>query len=97
MNAVEKKRLSLEVKMQLKALKKIRLWRTIAIAISTIGAALTYAAFAGDSQRIFLGILGIILIFISIGCAVIFNLGLKNGERNVEKILKVLESCAHEI
>lgn len=92
MNAIEKKRLLKEAEMQTQALKKIRVWKMIAIAISTIGVALAYAGMAGQNQSIFLGILGIIVIIVSIGCAILFNLGLKNGRRNVEKMLEVLKA-----
>ena len=97
MNVVEKKRLSKEAELQIQALKRIRVWRTISIAFSTLGVALTYAGIAGKNHSIFIGILGILLIIVSIGCAVVFNLGLKNGRRNVEKILNVLNGKAYEI
>ena len=74
MNVVEKKRLSEEAEMQIQALKRISVWRTIAIAFSTLGVALTYAGIAGQNHSIFIGILGILLIIVSIGCAVVFNL-----------------------
>lgn len=92
MNAVEKRNLSKEAQMQMDALKKISRWRTIAIALSTLGVAAIYAAAAGTTHNLFLGILGIIIILISAGSAVILNLGLKNGRRNVEKILNVLNN-----
>lgn len=89
--------LSTEAKMQIAALKKIRLWRTIAIAFSTLGVALTYAGMAGADRNIVCGILGVSLIVISIVCAVVLNLGLKNGRRNVEKILNALEVRTDEV
>lgn len=97
MNVVEKKRLSKEAEMQIRALRRISLWKTIAIAFSTLGVALTYAGLAGRNQSIFLGILGIILIIVSACCAIVLNLGLKNGRRNVEKILDVLNGKTYEI
>lgn len=90
MNAVEKKRLSREAEMQMKALKKINRWKSIALAISAIGVALVYGGFAGAGQNLFLGICGIIFMVIGAVCAIILNLGLKNGRKNVEKILDVL-------
>lgn len=92
MNAMEKNRLSKEADMQIKALKKIEQWKNIALAISAIGVAVSYAGFSGDDRRLFLCILGIVLIVISTISAIILNLGLKNGRRNVEKILYTLES-----
>lgn len=97
MNAVEKRRLTQEAKMQISALKKINIWKMIAIAFSTIGVAVTYAGIAGQNQNIFLGISGILLMILSAGCAIILNLGLKNGRRNVEKILNVLNGNSYEV
>ena len=91
MNVNEKERLSKEAGMQIAALKKIRVWRTVAIALSTLGVAAVYANMAGESGNLVCGILGISLIVVSIVCAAVLNLGLKNGRRNVEKILNVLE------
>lgn len=90
MNANEKKRMVKEAEMQLEALKKINKWRLYAIAFSTIGVALTYAGMAGDSRHLCLGILGIILIILGITAAFLLNLGLRNGRRNIEKILSAV-------
>ena len=92
MNAMEKNRLSKEAEMQIKALKKIEKWKNAALAISAIGVVLIYTGFSGDEKNLFLGILGIVLLIISTSSAIILNLGLRNGRRNVEKILHVLDS-----
>lgn len=97
MNAIEKKRMMMEAEMQLKALKKINKWKLGAISFSTIGVALTYAGMAGDSRHIYLGILGIICIIAGIVAALLLNLGLRNGRRNVEKILNVMDGKSHEV
>ncbi len=90
MNTIEKKKLLNEAQMQMSALKRISIWRTIAIAISTLGVAITYAATA-TSKNILFSILGIIIILTSLVIAIILNLGLKNGRKNVEKILNILD------
>lgn len=92
MNAIERKRLSKEAEMQINALKKIRLWKALAIAFSTLGVALTYLGIKSISHIIFVGIFGIIFIILGTGSAMILNLGLRNGEKNVKKILYVLDS-----
>lgn len=92
MNAIERRKLSIEAQMQLKALEKIKIWKNCAIAVSTIGVAVTYAGLAGASRSLFLGILGVIIILAGSGCAMVLNLGLKNGRRNVEKMLAVLDA-----
>lgn len=91
MNANEKKRMMEEAGMQLKALKRINKWKLYAIAFSTIGVALTYAGMAGENNHLCLGICGIILIIVGIIAAFTLNLGLRNGRRNVEKILNAVE------
>lgn len=91
MDAVEKRNLSKEAQMQMNALKKIGLWRNIAFAVSTLGVAIAYAGLAGMGRNLFLGILGIVLILAGFASAILFNLGIKNGKRNVEKILNLLE------
>ena len=60
MNTAERNRLSKEAEMQLAALKRISHWKTIALAISTIGVAGAYAGFAGLPRHTFLGVLGIL-------------------------------------
>lgn len=90
MNAAERKRLSQEVQMQMEALKKINQWKIIALAVSAIGVALVYGGFAGAGQNLFLGISGIACMVIGTACAIVLNLGLKNGRSNVKKILDAL-------
>ncbi len=91
MNTIEKKKLLNEAQMQMSALKRISIWRTIAIAISTLGVAITYAAMTATNKNILFSILGIIIILTSLVIAIILNLGLKNGRKNVEKILNILD------
>lgn len=94
MNVIEKRRLSKEVEMQIKALKRIEQWKRIAFFVSVVGVALTYAGAAGAEQHVFLSILGIILLVVGAVSAVVLNLGLRNGRRNVEKMLSVLDKEA---
>ncbi|MBD5455250.1 MAG: hypothetical protein HDR23_02045 [Lachnospiraceae bacterium] len=91
MNALEKDHLFTETNMQIKALRKISEWKRIAMLISAIGVAVAYAGIAGSPSRPFLGILGILLTFVGVAAAVIMNLGLKNGRRNVEKMINLME------
>ena len=81
MKAAEKNRLSREAALQMKAL-----------ALSAIGVAFLYAGFGGQEKNIFFSILGISLLFAGVGSAAVLNLGLRNGKRNVEKILNQLEA-----
>ncbi len=91
MNAMEKRRLSEEVKLQMKALKRIQHWRAIALGISAVGVAAVYTGLFGETRNLLLGIPGIAAILAGLICAIVLNLGIRNGRRNVGKILDVLE------
>ena len=91
MNAADKRNLKKEAEMQIEALKKINRWKIIAMAISTLGAAAAYAGLDGIVQSPFLGISGVAVTVAAAAAALVINLGLKNGRRNVEKMLDILE------
>ena len=91
MNAMERNRLSQEAGLQIKALKQINRWKLTALLVSAVGAACTYGGFAGIQKHLFLGIPGIVLILAGFGSAAVCKIGLKNGRRNVEKMLNILD------
>lgn len=76
-----------EAELQLQALKTIRKWLAIGIGLSTAGAGVIYFGFASQPQHIVVGFIGILLTVISLLCALIINYGMRNGQRNVRKIL----------
>ncbi len=92
MNAVQKRNLSIEAQMQLNALKKINLWKNIAIAVSTLGVAAVYAGIAGNGRSLFLSVPGVIIIVFGVSAALVLNLGIRNGRKNVEKMLAALDA-----
>ncbi|MDO4473520.1 MAG: hypothetical protein Q4B75_02525 [Eubacteriales bacterium] len=91
MQNMEKKKITLESEQQLKAIKTIGRWRTYAIALSAVGVALAYYGFQDGVNHLSIGIPGILLIAAGFAGATILNLGIKNGKRNVEKMLRLLE------
>lgn len=91
MNAIEKENLMTEAKMQMTALKKINVWKKLAIIVSTIGVAIAYGSLSTTPSHLFPGILGIFLMVLGFAAAAVLNLGLKNGRRNVEKIISVID------
>ncbi len=91
MNAEKRRFLSREAKMQRQALHKISLWKNITAAVSTLGIAMLYAGAEGPDKNLFLCILGFSVMAVSLICGLILNLGLRNGRRNIEKIIAVLE------
>ncbi len=91
MNAREKENIAIEAQKQIEALRKIDIWKNIAVLVSTLGVAAAYAGLAGTSRNLFLGIPGVIIILFGAGSALLLNLGLRNGRRNVAKMLDVLD------
>lgn len=91
MQDMEKKRLALESEQQLNAIKTIGRWRTMAIALSAVGVVLAYYGFHGKINHLSVGIPGFLLIAAGFAGATILNLGIRNGRRNVEKMLRLLE------
>ena len=82
-----------EAEMQSAALKRLAVWRTSALCLFGSGSAVTYAGFFGSSGNLFLKTGGIILMILGFTGAAVINLGIKNGTRNVEKILKAAEEA----
>lgn len=91
MNVKEKELLISEVKMQMTALEKINAWKKLAIFVSTIGVVVAYMGMSGTPSILFLRILGIFLIIAGFFSAAVLNLGLKNGRRNVEKMIDAVD------
>lgn len=89
-NKMSRQALLREAKLQNNALKLIQKWLYIAIAISTMGVAITYYGFRGEQKVAF--VFGIIIIVIGALAAIIINFGMRNGRRNVEKILRAIEN-----
>lgn len=91
MNTKDKNRLADEAQMQMNALRKIGRWKCIAIAVSTLGAAAVYAGISGTDYQFFLCIMGIVILLGGTAAALVLNLGIRNGKRNVEKILNMIK------
>lgn len=96
MNAYEKRQLAEEARLQSDALRRIGRWRTAAMGVSSVGIALIYAGFIAG-QGLLMGIAGVILLLLGIGGALILNLGIRNGRRNVEKILEAIASARDSV
>lgn len=92
MSAREREKLVREIEMQMFAIKRINLWRIIAVCISAIGMMGVYFGFAGASKSIVIGILGISFVLIGFAAALTFGLGIKNGNANVKKMMTALEA-----
>lgn len=93
LSSAEKNMLVKEAAKQTEALKRISSWRSMAVGVSTVGAALVYAGFIGG-HHVALGLGGAMTLMLGLGAAVVLNLGLRNGRRNVEKILQAVHGEA---
>ncbi len=84
-----------EASKQMKALKTIGHWRSIAVMISAIGIMLTYTGFASRPVNIIAAVPGIILLILSALSAMVMTIGIRSGRMNVEKILAAAEAAAN--
>ena len=91
MSAAEKDKLVIEAKMQMTALGKINTWKKLAIIVSAIGVVIAYMGLSVTPSHLFMGILGISLTVVGFALTAILNLGLKNGRRNVEKMIDIID------
>ncbi len=90
MENMEKAKLENEVYLQKNALRTIDLWKNLCVGVSTFGVAMLFALAAGVHQNGILRIFSILFMVVGLICALICNLALQNGRRNVEKMMNVL-------
>ena len=76
-----------EAKRQSEALKMIGRWRTIGFVVAAVGAVLLYNGLTGVGRSIPLIVLGTVVVAVGMAAAILCDMGIRNGRRNVEKIL----------
>ena len=76
-----------EAKRQSEALKMISRWRTIGFVVAAVGAVLLYNGLTGAGRSIPLIVLGTVVVAVGMAAAILCDMGIRNGRRNVEKIL----------
>ena len=76
-----------EAKRQSQALKMIGRWRTIGFVAAAVGAVLLYNGLTGADRSIPLIALGTVIVAVGMAAAILCDMGIRNGRRNVEKIL----------
>ena len=87
MNAKLKQNYINEVKYQTKMLNRLKQWLSCSIISSSISLILILF---GNQIHPIIHILGFILMGISIICAILIGLGIKNGTDNVNKIIDLI-------
>lgn len=82
-----------EAAQQKDALKRLSGWLRNAMLLSSCAAVLAWWGLTGTGIRLACGVAGILLAAVSVACAVILGLGIRNGRRNVAHILKAVEQA----
>ncbi len=81
-----------EARQQKEALAQLGGWQRNAMLASSCGAALAWWGLTGGGVRSVLGAAGVLLTLTGVLCAALIGLGIRNGRRNVERLLKAAES-----
>ena len=81
-----------EARQQKEALAQLGGWRRNAMLASSCGAALAWWGLTGGGARFAFGIAGALLTLAGILCAAVIGLGIRNGHRNIERLLQAAES-----
>ena len=86
----EKKLLIDEADKQVKVLKNLKKWLRNFMGFSTIGLVIACWGIQGTTLQFAFGVIGIIIMIVCTISSIIINMGIKNGEKNVKKILKIV-------
>lgn len=90
---LNKKTLLLEAQQQKDALKRLQGWLRNAMLLSSCSAVLAWWGLSGAGLRLACSVAGIVLASVSMICAALIGLGIRNGRRNVAHILKAVEQA----
>ena len=90
---LSKKTLLLEAQQQKDALKQLQGWLRNAMLLSSCDAVLAWWGLGGAGLRLACGVAGVVLALASVACAALIGLGIHNGRRNVDHILKAVEQA----
>lgn len=91
MSRKEQEGLSYEATMQTKLIRNLIKWFRIALSLSTTGIFLVWWGLSRPETYLLPVIAGAVIIVLCILAAFFINVSIHNGQRNVKKILSVLE------
>ena len=80
-----------EAAQQQEALQRLRKWLRNVMLVSSCAAVLAWWGLRGEEVRFAFGIGGLVFVGLSVLCAVVLGLGIRNGQRNIEHILQAAE------
>lgn len=90
MKAEEKKQMMYESKMQTKMLKNLSNWSRNTMVLSSMGVVMAYYGLSQSGIKFAFGIFGVVFAVICVIACLIINLGIRNGRRNVNHILELI-------
>lgn len=80
-----------EARLQQSALEQLRSWQRNAMLASSCGMVLAWWGLSSSGARLIFGIAGVLFMLLGILCAAVIGLGIRNGRRNVEQLLRAAE------
>lgn len=91
MTKAEKEAWLKEAKMQMQAIATLEKYNMASLATAGVGAALCYFAVTAANRNPLFIVCSLILAIFGAVSSMVLNLGIRNGKRNVEKILNAVE------
>lgn len=91
MTKAEKEAWLKEAKMQMQAIATLEKYNMASLATAGVGAALCYFAVTAQNRNPLFIVCSLILAIFGAVSSMVLNLGIRNGKRNVEKILNAVE------
>lgn len=91
MNKAQKEAWLKEARMQMKAIATLEKYNMASLAVAGVGAALCYFTFRASERKIAYIVCSVLLALLGGVCSMILSVGIRNGKRNVEKILNAVE------
>ena len=91
MTKAEKEAWLKEAQMQMQAITRLEKYNMACLAMAGLGAALCYFSINSAHRNPLYIVLSLLLAIAGALCSMILNLGIRNGKRNVEKILNAVE------
>lgn len=81
-----------EAKQQKDALARLSRWMRNAMLLSSCAAVLAWWGLSGAGLRFACGVTGTALAIAGAGCAALIGLGIRNGSRNVSRLLQAAQA-----
>ncbi|AAK79429.1 hypothetical protein BJV85_002534 [Clostridium acetobutylicum] len=88
----EKKQMFYEAKQQSRLLKNLSKWSRNVMGLSSIGVVIAYYGLSHSGIKFAFGVFGILFTVICASACFLINLAIRNGRRNVNHILEMINS-----